>query len=120
MIPCPPNCFYLQQALPLAQQLNEQETLGTVLNNLGSAHKSLKHWPQAEQYLQQSLAHNLRVQGDGASVLAYTYFHLAGVAHAQSQSARAREYAQKSLALAERNKLAELRKEVEALLREMK
>lgn len=112
--------LYLEQALPLAQKLNEQEMLGMVLNNLGSSHKLLKNWAKAEQYLQQSLAHNRRVQGDSASVLAYTYFHLAGVAQAQGQSARAREYAQKSLALAERHKLTELRAEAEAILKHEK
>ncbi len=111
--------IYLQQALPLAQRLNEQETLGTIYNNLGAAYKLKQDWPQAVLWLEKSVSHNLRVQGDSASVLAYTYFHLAGVAHAQGQPARAREYAQKSLALAERHKLAELRKEVAALLREM-
>lgn len=110
--------IYLQQALPLAQQLNEQETLGNLYNNLGAAYKLQQDWPQALHWLEKSVSHNLRMQGDSASVLAYTYFHLAGVADAQGQSARAREYAQKSLALAERHKLAELRNEVEALLKQ--
>lgn len=109
---------YVHHALLLAQTLGDSQTTGTILTNVGLSLKSLKHWTQAEQYLQQSLAHNRSVQGDSAAVLAYTYFHLAGVAHAQSQPARAREYAQKSLALAARHKLAELQKEVEALLRE--
>jgi hypothetical protein len=46
------------------------------------------------------------------------YFHLAGVAQAEGQTNLSREYAQKSLALAERHKLTELRAEVEALLKQ--
>jgi hypothetical protein len=60
------------------------------------------------------------VQGDSASVLAYTYFHLAGVALAEGQTDRSREYAQKSLALAEQHKLVELVEEAKALLKEGK
>jgi tetratricopeptide (TPR) repeat protein len=110
--------IYLQQALPLAQKLNEQEMLGTVLNNLGAAYKLKKDWPQARQWLEKSLSHNRKTQGDSAAVLAYTYFHLAGVAQAEGQTALSREHAQKSLALAERHKLTELRAEVEALLKQ--
>lgn len=108
--------IYLEQALPLAQKLNDQKLLGIILNNLGSAHNVLKNWAKAKEYLKQSLAHNRRVQGDSAAVLAYTYFHLASVAQAEGQTNLSREYAQKSLALAEHHKLTELRAEVEALL----
>jgi hypothetical protein len=52
------------------------------------------------------------------AVLAYTYFHLAGVAQAEGQTPLSREYAQKNLALAERHKLAELRAEAEAFLKQ--
>lgn len=93
--------------------------VGTILNNLGSAHKSLKNWQKAEQYLRRSIEHNRVVQGDSAEVLAYSYFHMAGVCQAQGQLERAREYAQKSLVLAELHKLTDLRGEVEALLREL-
>jgi tetratricopeptide (TPR) repeat protein len=110
--------IYLQQALPLAQELEEQEMTGTILNNLGSAYKLKQDWPQARQWLEKSLSHNRKAQGDSAAVLAYTYFHLAGVAQAEGQANRSREYAQKSLALAERHKLTELRAEVEAFLKQ--
>jgi len=53
-------------------------------------------------------------------VLAYTYFHLAGVARGEGQLSLSREYAQKSLALAEHHKLKELVEEVKALLKEEK
>ncbi len=110
---------YLEQALPLAQQLQEEEALGNILNYLGSAHKVLRDWPKAEQYLQQSIAHNRAVQGDSAQVLGYSYFHLAGVSQAQNQSHKAKEYAGLSHALVKQHQLEELQKEVEALLREL-
>ena len=110
--------LFLRQALPIAERLKEQEMLGMLYNNLGSAHKLKQDWPQARQWLEKSLRHNRAVVGDSAAVLAYTYFHLAGVAQAESQANLSREYAQKSLALAERHKLSDLRKEVEALLRQ--
>ena len=92
--------------------------LGTLYNNLGSANKLKQDWPQARQWLEKSLSHNRKTQGDSAAVLAYTYFHLAGVAQAEGQTSLSREYAQKSLALAERHKLAEVRAEVEAMLKQ--
>jgi tetratricopeptide (TPR) repeat protein len=86
--------------------------------NLGSANKLKQDWPQARQWLEKSFSHNRKTQGDSAAVLAYTYFHLAGVAQAEGQTDLSREYAQKSLTLAERHKLAELRAEAEALLKQ--
>jgi len=44
---------------------------------------------------------------------------MSGVCQAQGQLESAREYAEKSLALAEHHKLTDLRKEVETLLREL-
>jgi len=108
----------LYQALPIAERLKEQELLGTLFNNLGSANKLKQDWSQAWQWLEKSLQHNRTIAGDSAQVLAYTYFHLAGVAQAEGQTNLSREYAQKSLALAERHKLAELGAEVEALLKQ--
>jgi tetratricopeptide (TPR) repeat protein len=110
--------FFLHQALPIAERLKEQEMLGNLYNNLGSAYKLKQDWPQARQWLEKSLNHNSKTQGDSAAVLAYTYFHLAGVAQAEGQTNLSREYAQKSLALAERHQLADLRAEVEALLKQ--
>ncbi len=92
--------------------------LGNLYNNLGSGYKLKQDWPQARQWLEKSRSHNRALAGDSAAVLAYTYFHLAGVAQAEGQTPLSREYAQKSLALAERRKLAELRAEVEAFLKE--
>ena len=56
------------------------------------------------------------MQGDSAAVLAYTYFHLAGVAQAHGQTKLSHEYAQKSLALAEQHKLKDLAEQARALL----
>jgi tetratricopeptide (TPR) repeat protein len=72
--------LFLRQALPIAERLKEQEMLGTLYNNLGSANKLKKDWPQARQWLEKSLNHNRKTHGDSAAVLAYTYFHLASVA----------------------------------------
>ncbi len=112
--------YYLHQALQIAERLRDQEMVGTLYNNLGSANKLKEDWPQTRQWLEKSLRHNRRVQGDSAAVMAHTYFHLAGVAQAEGQTNLSREYAQKSLALAERHKLKELVEEVDALLQEMK
>lgn len=87
---------------------------------MGSAYKLKKDWPQARQWLEKSLSHNRKVQGDSADVLAYTYFHLAGVAQAQGQTKLSRGYAQKSLILAELHKLKDLTEEVQALQRGLK
>ncbi len=110
--------LFLRQALPIAERLKEQEMLGNLYNDLGSAHKLKQEWPQARHWLEKSLSHNRALAGDSAAVLAHTYFHLAGVAQAEGQTPLSREYAQKSLALAERHKLADLMKEVEALLKQ--
>jgi len=111
--------IYVEQALQLAQKLNDQEMVGTILNNVGLTLKSLRRWPESERFLRRSAEHHRKVQGDSAAVLAYTYFHLAGVAQAEGQTPLSREYAQKSLALAEHHKLAELREQVQALLQEI-
>jgi tetratricopeptide (TPR) repeat protein len=110
--------LFLRQALPIAERLKEQEMLGKLFNNLGSAHKLKQDWLQARQWLEKSLSHNRKTQGDSASVLAYTYFHLAGVAQAEGQIDLSREHAQKSLVLAERHKLNDLRTDVEVLLKQ--
>ncbi len=107
-----------KEALAISEKFGNQAMVGTLYNNLGSAHKLKKDWPQARQWLEKSLSHNRALAGDSAAVLAYTYFHLAGVAQAEGQTHLSREYAQKSLALAERHKLAEVRAEVEAMLKQ--
>jgi len=90
--------------------------IGTVLNNLGAAHKIKKNWPQAEDYLHQSIQHNRAVVGDSAAVLAFTYFHLGGVLHAQAQPDSARYYAEQSQVLAQKHGLKDLQEEIRALL----
>ncbi|MGH7599145.1 MAG: hypothetical protein ACREOI_22545 [bacterium] len=57
-------------------------------------------------------------QGAGLRFIGYSL--LAGVAQAEGQTNLSREYAQKSLALAERHKLADLRAELEALLKQIR
>ncbi len=108
--------IYLKQALPLAEKSNNLGQQGMVFNNLGSAHKSLQDWVEAQRWLEKSIAHNRALLDDSAVVLAYSYFHLAGVYHAQSQPDSARFYAQKSLALCEHHALAELQEKVRVLL----
>ena len=108
--------IYLRQALPLARALGDREMEGTALNNLGSAHKLAQNWPLAKQFLRRSVAHNRATQGDSAAVLAFTYFHLAGMHQAQSWADSARFYAQKSLTLARKHALEDLIKQAEALL----
>ncbi|MCI0690672.1 tetratricopeptide repeat protein [candidate division KSB1 bacterium] len=65
---------YLQAALSLAKRLNDQEMVGTLYNNLGSANKLKKDWPQVRQWLEKSLSHNRALAGDSTAVLAYTIF----------------------------------------------
>lgn len=77
-------------------------------------------WRRCQPYQAEfdRFSHNRALVGDSAAVLAYTYFHLASVAQAEGQTDLSREYAQKSLALAERHKLADLRSEAEAMLKQ--
>ena len=107
---------YLNQAMLLAKNLNNKQMIGTVLNNLGAAYKISKNWPLAEGYLRQSIQHNRAVVGDSAAVLAYSYFHLGGMLHAQAQADSARYYAEKSHALAQKHGLKDLLEEIRALL----
>lgn len=106
---------YLREALPLAEALDQAETVGVVLNNIGSAHKSRKDWSEAEAYLRRSVAHNTAIQGDSAAVLAYTHFHLAGVLRATARPDSARHHAAHAEALAARHELAALLEEIQAL-----
>jgi len=108
--------IYLEQALPLAQKLRQQSILGTLFNNLGAAFKLQHNWSQAQDYLYRSVSHNRAVQGDSAAMLAYSYFHLAGVHLAQSHADSARIYAQKSLGLATHHELSELQEEIKSLM----
>jgi len=108
--------IYLNQALPLAKKLNDAEMTGTLLNNLGSAHKANENWQEAEVYLRQSVHHNKTVQGDSASVLAYTYFHLAGVMQAKAEADSSRYYAKISQNIAQKHALTELLENIDALL----
>jgi len=73
--------------------------VGSIYNNLGSAHKVRKAWPEALEWLRQSVAHNRAVAGDSASVLGFTYYHLAEVFLHTHQPDSARYYVEKSLLL---------------------
>ncbi len=86
-------------ALQAFEQAGEREMVGTVYNNLGSAHKLREDWPEALAWLRKSAAHNRAVAGDSASVLGFTYFHLAVVFHRTGAADSARFYIEKSLAL---------------------
>ena len=111
---------FLSQALRIARQLDKPEIQGIVLNNLGSAHKLLQDWERAKDFLYRSINHNRAVQGDGAAVLAYSYFHLASVHHEQSKPDSTRVYALKSLILCQQNALRELQQKVQALLEQVR
>ncbi len=87
---------YLQPALAAFQQLRDQEMVGTLYNNLGSAHKIRRAWPEAQQWLRKSITHNRAIAGDSAAVLGYTYYHLADVFQQTEQPDSARYYIQKS------------------------
>ena len=90
---------FLQTALVGFQKVNDQEMVGTVYNNLGSAHKARQNWPEALMWLRQSATHNRAVAGDSASVLGFTYYHLAEVFLHTHQPDSARYYVDKSLLL---------------------
>jgi tetratricopeptide (TPR) repeat protein len=110
--------IYVEEALQLAQKNNDQEKVGTILSNVCSTIKSLQRWSEAERFLRQSAEHYRKTQGDSAVVLAYTYFLLACVAQAEGQTPLSREYAQKSLALAKRHNLTDLRAKVNVFLKQ--
>jgi tetratricopeptide (TPR) repeat protein len=88
---------YFQSALQTFQKLNNQEMLGTVYNNLGSAHKIRQAWPEALAWLRKSMAYNREVVGDSASVLGFTYYHIAEVFSYIQQSDSASYYVEQSL-----------------------
>jgi tetratricopeptide (TPR) repeat protein len=91
--------LFLHTALQAYEKVNDQEMVGTVYNNLGSAHKSRKAWPEAIEWLRKSAAHNRAMAGDSASVLGFTYYHLAEVFLHTHQPDSARYYVEKSLLL---------------------
>lgn len=91
--------LYLQMALQTFQQLGNKDMEGTAYNNLGSANKVRKDWPEALRWLRKSVAHNRAVAGDSASVLGFTYYHLADVFYQTNQPDSARYYVEKSLVL---------------------
>ena len=108
------SVIYLSQALPLARELGNKEMEGVILNNLGSAHKDLENWKEAEDFLQKSSEFNTALKGENAPVLAYTYFHLAGVMEGKKKKKRAKEYAEKARIIAEKNELTDLNEKINA------
>jgi len=90
---------YLQAALQAFQNVNDQEMVGSVYEDFGAAHKALQAWPEALDWLRQSAAHNRAVAGDSASVLGFTYYHLAEVFLHTQQPNSAQYYVEKSLLL---------------------
>ena len=112
--------IYLEQALPLAQKLDDKEMIGTILNNLGSGYKTAKNWQQAEYYIRQSIRYNEAVQGDSAAVLAYSYYHFSCIWQIKAQPDSVRYYAEKSQTLAKKHGLNELLEEIRALLSSVK
>jgi len=112
--------LYLQPALQAFQQLNDPEMVGTLLNNIGSAHKVRQSWPEALHWLRQSASHNRRVSGPSAPVLGYTYFHLGEVFLNTAHSDSAWHYAQKSLEIRRQTGNDEQVQESEALLERIK
>jgi len=106
---------YLQAALQVFQKVNNQKMLGTIYNNLGSAHKARRAWPEALMWLRKSAAHNRAVAGDSASVLGFTYYHLAEVFLHTQQPDSARYYVEKSLLLRQALGEAENVKDTQAL-----
>ncbi len=90
---------YLHAALQAFQQMGDQKMMGSVYNNLGSAHKVRQAWPEALMWLRKSVAHNRAAAGDSASILGFTYYHLAEVFLHTHQPDSARYYVEKSLLL---------------------
>jgi len=107
--------IYLEQALPLAQELGDKEMIGTILNNLGSGYKTARNWQQAEYYIRQCIRYNEALQGDSAAVLAYSYFHFSCIWQIKAQPDSVRYYAEKSQALAKKHGLNELLEEIRTL-----
>jgi hypothetical protein len=70
--------------------------MGTVYNNLGSAHKARQPWLEALAWLRKSATHNRAVAGDSAAVVGFTYYHLAEVFLHTQRPDSARYYVEKS------------------------
>lgn len=111
--------FYLNRALLLAQRSNEAELQGTIINNLGSAHKLRKDFTEAKNWLYKSRAFNRALHGDSTAVLAYTYYHLADVFSQTGAADSTLYYLNKSEPIVQKHQLAGLLADIKALRQKM-